>query len=253
MQIPVSESLKQRAKEQLAPDGNLRVAVNLSNFLLVSCETDGGQPDGVSPAIARAIAENLSASPQIIAYDGPGQIADAASSDAWDLANIAAEPARAEVISFSPAYCEIQATYLLPPDCPVEGIAGVDKPGYRIAVKERSAYDLWLSANLQHATLVRAPSLDASFSVFRDQKLDALAGLRPKLLEQQELMPGSSLLDESFTSVQQSIGCQQGKPEASQYLSAFVVNAINSGLIAQLVSKYDVAGKLSVANVSLTS
>lgn len=247
MKTTISDSLKHKAKQQLASKGHLRVAVNLSNFLLVSTKDPNGEPDGVSPAVARAIADDLGTELRIVSYEGPGQIADAAGSDQWDIANIAAEPARAKYIHFSPAYCEIQATYLLPPESPIKSIEDVDKPGHRIAVKERSAYDLWLTENLRHATLQRAPSLDESFTLFANEKLDALAGLRPKLLEQQSLMDGSRLFDESFTAVQQSIGCGQAMPEAANYLTQFVELARENGLIARLIDHYGVSGRLSVA------
>lgn len=236
-------------RQQLAPGGSLRVALNMSNFLLVNTTGKNGDPDGVSPAMARAIADDLGVDVQFICYAGPGLVADAAANDEWDIANIAAEPARARVICFSHAYCEIQASYLVPPDSPIKNFTEVDKPGVRIAVKERAAYDLWLTANLEHATLHHAESLDASFELFRDEQLEALAGLRPKLIEQQKLMPGSVLFDESFTAVQQSIGCKPGNPEAATYLEDFVTKAIQSGRVASLIEQFGVTGKLSVAGV----
>ncbi|MFK7992671.1 MAG: transporter substrate-binding domain-containing protein [Granulosicoccus sp.] len=234
-------------RQQLAPSGTLRVALNMSNFLLVSTSHGQEEPDGVSPAMARAIAEELGVGVQFVCYEGPGLVADAASKAEWDIANIAAEPARARVISFSPAYCEIQASYLVPPESSIKSFTDVDQPGVRIAVKERAAYDLWLTDNLKHADLHRASSLDASFELFRDENLDALAGLRPKLIEQQLLMPGSVLFDESFTAVQQSIGCLPGNPEATAYVKQFITRAKDSGLVASLIEKYGVSGKLTVA------
>ena len=44
--------------KELAPTGVLRAAINMSNFLLVTGKTDTGDPDGVSPDMARAIAAN---------------------------------------------------------------------------------------------------------------------------------------------------------------------------------------------------
>ncbi len=233
--------------KELTPTGTLRVALNMSNFLLISTTDQQGAPDGVSPAIARAIADRLGVDVTLIPYKNPGDVADASTRDEWDIGNIAAEPERAKTIAFSPAYCEIQATYLLPPGSAITSPHQVDAPGTRIAVKGRAAYDLWLTDNLKEATLVRADSIDASFELFRDEKLDALAGLRPALIKQQALMPGSVLLDESFTAVQQSIGCQPNKPLASAFLHTFVKEAIASGLVADLIDHYGVTGKLSVA------
>jgi len=233
--------------EQLAPTGVLRVGVNMSNFLLVSGKSDDGGPDGVSPAMARALAARLGVEARLVPFKGPGDVADAAADNVWDIANIAAEPARAKTIDFSSAYCEIQACYLLPAGSSIQSVAEVDKSGNRIATKGRAAYELWLSDNLKEAEVVTAASHDAAFDAFVEHSLTALAGLRPKLLEQQPSLPGSTILDENFTSVQQSIGCRPGRQEAALFIDAFVAESINSGLVQSLIDQYQVTGRLSVA------
>jgi polar amino acid transport system substrate-binding protein len=233
--------------QKLAPTGVLRVGLNMSNFLLVTGKTDSGEPDGVSPDLGRAIAHDLGIEAVMVPFKGPGDVADAVGDNAWDIGNIAAEPERARTMTFTSAYCEIQATYLLPPDSPHSSVAEVDTPGQRIAVKKRAAYDLWLTDNLQHATLHRAESIDGSFELFAAEKLDALAGLRPALIQQQKNMPGSTLLDESFTAVQQSVGCRPGDPEVAAYLERFVQKAVSTGLVQSLIDKHGVTGRLAVA------
>ena len=46
---------------ELAPNGVLRVGINLSNFLLVTGKSDNGQPQGVSPSMASEVARQLGA------------------------------------------------------------------------------------------------------------------------------------------------------------------------------------------------
>lgn len=234
-------------KNQLAPTGVLRAGINMSNFLLVTGEAATGDPVGVSPDMAKAIADELGVELQLIPYKGPGDVADGAVKNEWDIANIAAEAERAKTITFSPAYCEIQATYLLPPNSPLKSLSDVDQPGINISVKERAAYDLWLTENLTNATLVRSPSMDDSFDAFQSQSLDVLAGLRPRLLSDAQKIPGSMIMEESFTAVQQSIGCQPGNAEAAQFLREFVSRSISQGLVSKLIDSHGVLGKLSVA------
>ena len=126
-----------------------------------------GEPEGVAPDMARAVAERLGVPVNYVTFPRPGELADAAGKGVWDIGLIAAEPARAETIAFSPAYVRDRG------DLPGARTARrspasseVDRPGVRIAIAERSAYDLWLSRHLRHAELVRAPSLDASFDLF---------------------------------------------------------------------------------------
>ena len=137
----------------------------------------------------------------------------------------------------------------MPPGSELKSVAEVDAEGRRIAAKGRAAFELWLSDNLKHATVVQACSHETAFDAFVEQKLDALAGLRPKLIEQQAALPGSLLLEESFTSVKQSIGCKPGNIDASSFLKSFVRDSVKNGLVQSLIDKYGVTGRLSVASV----
>ena len=98
---------------QLAPNGVLRAGINLSNFLLVTGKTMAGDPVGVAPDMAKAIADHLGVGLQLVPFPSPGPLADAAVDDVWDIGLIGAEPQRATHIQFSDAYVEIEATYLV--------------------------------------------------------------------------------------------------------------------------------------------
>jgi polar amino acid transport system substrate-binding protein len=201
-------------KAQLAPHGVLRAAINMSNFLLVTGKAANGDPEGVSPGMAKAIADRLGVPVTYVPFPKPGELADQAGKDVWDIGNIGAEPARAQTIAFTAAYAEIEATYMLPPGSPLKTIADVDKPGVRIAVTDRSAYGLWLDANIKHATLVHTDSLDSSYERFAADKLDALAGLRPRLLSDVKKMPGATIMEGQFSSVQQAVGTAKANTAA---------------------------------------
>ena len=85
----------------IAPSGTLRAGINLSNFLLVSSRGPAGEPAGVSPDIAAALAAKLEVPLQLVPYANPGLLADAAVKDEWDVGLIGAEPKRAETITLS--------------------------------------------------------------------------------------------------------------------------------------------------------
>lgn len=165
----------------------------------------------------------------------------------WDIGNIGAEPERARTIAFTAAYAEIEATYLVPEGSAIQSIDAVDRDGVRIAVYGRSAYGLWLADNLRYAELVKADSVDASFDCFVDEQLDALAGLRPRLISDVERLPGSRILDGQFTAVQQAIGTPPERAASIAFLRAFVEEAKSSGLVAELIARHDVEGQLTVA------
>lgn len=232
--------------KQLAPTGTLRAGINLSNFLLVTGKSASGDPEGVAPDMAAAIAERLAVKLKLVPFKSPGEVADAAGQDIWDIALIGAEPARAEKVTFSPAYVEIEATYLVPAGSKLRSIAEVDRPGIRIAVSARSAYDLWLVRNIKQAQLVHADGIDAAHDMFVRDKLEALACLRPRLLTDVEKLPGARILDGQFTAVQQAVGTAKTNVAAAEFLRSFVEEAKASGFVASLIARHHVAG-LSVA------
>ena len=142
---------------------------------------------------------------------------------------------------------EIEATYLVPAGSPLMGIEDVARAGVRIAVSGRSAYDLYLTRHLKQAELVRADGIDASYDLFVNDDLDALAGLRPRLIEDVEKLPGARVLNGRFTAVQQAIGTRRGNDAGLAFLKEFVEEAKASGLVARLIDRHGVTGRLTVA------
>lgn len=232
---------------ELAPSGTLRAGINMANILLVTGSTPAGEPTGVSPGMACAIAERLGVAVTYVPFASPGEVADAVGHDAWDIALIAADPARAETIAFSAAYVEIEATYLVPEGSLIHSLGDVDRPGVRIAVSGRSAYDLYLTRTLEHAVLHRAKGLKGALDLFVGEGLDALAGLRPALNGNAEDLPGARVLEGRFSTVRQAVGIKPGNTAAAAFLQAFVAEARESGLVARLIERHGVTGRLQVA------
>ena len=129
----------QDALSELTDPSTLRVGINLGNILLVTGTSPTGDPEGVAPDLAAAIAERLGVAVTYVTFATPGEVADAVERDKWDIGLIAVEPKRAESIAFCDAYVEIEATYLVPANSPFQSIEEVDQPGVRIAVSDRAA------------------------------------------------------------------------------------------------------------------
>ena len=232
---------------QLAPGGTLRAGINMGNFLLVTGRTPEGDPDGVSPDMAREIARRLGVPCRLVPYARPSELADDAGKDKWDIGNIGAEPQRAEKIAFTAAYCEIEATYLVPPGSSIAAMDQVDVAGNRIYTGAGAAYTLWLERNIRNAKLVLVPGGGgAAFQTFVDDKAEVYAGLRPGLITDVEKLPGARILDGQFMAVQQAIGTARANAAAARWLAEFVEEAKRSGLVAGLIEKHKVRG-LSVA------
>ena len=232
---------------ELAPTGVLRAGINMSNFLLVTGKTASGDPQGVSPDMAAEIARRLGVPVAYVKYERPSTLADAAGTNAWDIGLIGAEPQRAAKIAFTAAYCEIEATYLVPKGSPLQNIADVDRPGVRITVRRGAAYDLWLERNIKQATVLRSDTAEGPLDQFVNEGLEAYASLKPQLLTDVEKVPGSRILAGNFMTVQQAIGTAKSNTAGAAFLAEFVEDAKRSGLVARLIEKHHVKG-LSVAS-----
>jgi polar amino acid transport system substrate-binding protein len=125
--------------------------------------------------MARIVSERIGVPIEYVSFPSPGAVADAVSEDQWDIALIAHEPKRAETVIFSPAYAEIEATYLVRGDSDARPHADLDRPGVQIAVSARSAYDLYLSRTLRYAELVRGEGLAGALD---NLQLEEIGGSR---------------------------------------------------------------------------
>ena len=232
--------------EQLAPKGYLRAAINLSNFLLVTGTDNQGNPEGVSPDLAKALANELNIEYKLIPFKRPGELADAVKDDVWDIGNIANESERAKSITFSHPYTLIESTFLVRESSKINSLKDVDKKDVRIAVAERSAYDLWLTENIKNAELIRAKSIDLSFKIFEDNSYEVLAGLKPRLIDDLKNTKNCKILPGAFTFIKQCVGSKPGNPEAEKFINNFIEKNTKNGFIESLLLKHNVLGKLSV-------
>ena len=236
--IPITPA----TRAELAPSSKLRVGINHSNFLLVTPGSPFGAPKGIAPDLALELGRRAGLPLEWVSFDAAGKLADAVKDAAVDVGFLGNEAQRADVIAFSPAYVELPVTYLVPEGSSIRSLADVDRAGVRIAVSARSAYDLYLSRNLKHAQLARAEGIPASVKLFVDQRLEALAGLKPGLMDEAAKIRGSRLLDGQVTAVQQSIGAPKRRQAVADYLRAFVEDAKRSGLVTRLIEKFGVKG-----------
>jgi len=220
---------------------SLRVGINYGNAVLATRDRDGN-PQGIAVDLARELAARLELPLEFVTYEAAGRMADGAKAGAWDVAFLATEPERAAEIDFTVPYLEMDTTYLVAADSALRNVDEVDREGTRIAVSAKSAYDLFLSRNLKNATLVRAPGPEASVHLFFSQNLDALAGVKPLLIDIARNHPGTRLLVGRFTVVRQAIGTPKGRDAAARYLAEFVEDIKASGLVARLIEKHGVRG-----------
>jgi len=235
--------------KKIAPTGELRVGLNMSNFLLINSKGLNGLPDGVSPDIGKKLAEELNVSCKLVQFERPGLLADAVNEDRWDIGNIAYEKERSKTIDFSNPYVNIDANFIFRNKYNFKNNEEINRSGIKIAVAERSAYDLWLTDNFKNAELIKVKTIDSSHKLFREGHVDVLAGLKPKLIEELKTNNDFKIISNPFTYINQAIGIKKGNPEILDFLNGFISKLIKNGFIEQLLKKHKVQDKLSIPNI----
>ena len=233
-------------RADLAPTGKLRAAINYGNFILATKDRATGESRGVAVDLTQEVGKGLGVPVEIVPYDSVAVMGDAAPSGVWDIAFLGSDPAREKIMSFTAAYLEIEATYLVPGGSPLRTAAEVDREGVRVAAPARANYELYLSRNLKRAQLVSTAGADAAFELLTSGKVDALAGLTQGLVGLAPKLPGARLVEGRFMGVQQSIAVPKGKDAGLRYLRQVVEDAKRSGLVARAIERTGAKG-VSVA------
>ena len=229
-------------RADLAPTGKLRVGINYGNPVLAARDPASGELSGVAVALARELGTRTGLPVELIAFESAGKMFDAVKAGAWDVAFLAIDPGRADQISFTAPYIEIEGTYLVPAGSPLRAITEVDRIGVRIGVSAKSAYDLFLTRSIQHAQLVRAPNPDAAFQLIVAGNVDVVAGVRQHLVANAGKLPGARVLDGRFMAIEQALGIPKGREEGANYLREFIEDVKASGVVARAIEKAGIRG-----------
>jgi len=225
------------ARSELAPTGKLRAAINFGNPVLAQKDQASGEPRGVSVDLARELGRRLGVPVELVTYDAAGKVFDALKTGAWDIAFLAIDPARATEIAFTAPYVVIEGTYLVPTDSPLRAIQDVDRDGVRVAVGNKSAYDLYLTRTLKRAQLVRVPTSPEAIDVFLKDKLEAAAGVKQPLLQFAKSHPNVRVMDGRFMVIEQAMGTPKGREAGARYLREFIEEMKASGFVARGLEK----------------
>ena len=229
--------------QAFCPTGKLRASINLGNPILANLHPQTGEPFGVSIDLARALASQLGVGIELVVFDAAGKSVEAVRSEQADIGFFAIDPLRGEGIAFTAPYVLIEGSYLVAQTSALQSNDEVDRLGTRVTVGKGSAYDLFLTRELQHAEIVRAPTSPTVVDVFVQQQLDVAAGVKQQLEADLKRYPGHRLLPGRFMVIQQAMGTPKSRgPEAAAFLSQFVETMKATGFVADALRRHGIQG-----------
>lgn len=214
--------------KDIAPNGVLRAAINLGNPVLA--QGTPAVPAGVTVDIARELGARLEVPVDLACFAAARESFEAMARGDADICFLAVEPARAAQVAFTAPYVVIEGVYVVPAGSGLAAPADLDRDGVRIGVNEGSAYDLFLSRTLGKASLVRG---DDGITLFREQGLEAAAGIRQVVTAFVAQNPEFRLVDQGFMQIRQALGTTLTRtPDTIRFLAAFIEDLKASGFIA---------------------
>ena len=221
----------------LAPTGPLRAAINFGNSVLAQRGADG-TPGGVSVALAGELARRLGVKLEIVPFESAGSVTDALPRAVYDIVFLAIDPVRGQGIAFTPPYVLIEGGYAVRAGSRFETVESADAAGATIAVAKGSAYDLYLTRALKHATLVRFPSGNDAAAAYLAGQNDVLAGVKQPLVALVAANPGLRMVPGRFMSIEQAMGTPKDRDGAGiAYLQTFLAEMKSSGFVARALAE----------------
>lgn len=235
-------SVSPEARNQLAPGGKLRAAINFGNPVLAVKDSTTGELRGVTVELSRELAGRIGATLELVGYDTIAKLIDGLKAGAWDVAFLAVDPARSGEVTFTAPYMEVENTYLVPERSDIRNASEVDRPGIRVAVQAKDAADLFLSRELKQALLVRAPDGSAAFNLLKSGSADAFANNRQRLLSISDTTPGYRVVDGRFSAILHAAAVPSAHTAAAIYLKSFIEDVKSSGFVKRAIDKSGVRG-----------
>jgi len=228
-----------QVKAQLAPTGELRVAVLTSNPII----------QRTTPALGRELAARAGVPAKLIEYGAVNRMMEDAAKGAWDVTVVAIDPERRAIVDFAPAHLNADGflTVLVPPGSAARRMADIDQPGMRVAAVRGAATQMVLSRTLKNATVLAAENEDAAFGSMKDGKAQGYAQNRFMLRARAATLPGSRLLDDSFAGLHLAFAVPTNRPAAVRYVAQFVEQAKASGAVQRAIDDAGLRGEVSVA------
>jgi polar amino acid transport system substrate-binding protein len=236
----------QAQKSQLAPTGTLRVAVFTGNPVLGTADKASGEVKGTTAAMGRALAQAAGVPVKIVGYSAIAKMVDDARTGEWDVAVVAFDPSRRNIVEFAPPHIVVDLTYLVAPGSDIRSIPEADRPGVHIAAAKGAATTLFLQRTLKSAQVLQADNEPAAFNLVKEGKAQVYAQNRTMLLGLADGLPGARVLDDRFSAAEMCMVVPKGREAALAYVSEFVESSKKSGAVRRAIDDAGLRG-VSVA------
>ena len=219
-------------KNDIAPTGKLRVAIAISpaGGAFWCTKTADGYA-GVPVDLGRAMAAQLGVSVEYVVHDNSGQIAEAASTGAWDVSFLPKDKERESKMSFGPVYEVADATYIVKAGSTVKNFATLDQAGTEVAAVKNTTTMRGAQAHLKKATVTGYQTFEEIVWLLKAGEVEAFALSRDQLNALAKQLPGTRVLDETFKKTITATAVPLNHPQSLAFVTKFMTDATTNGVL----------------------
>lgn len=229
--------------QAIAPTGVVRASINVGNPILANLDKSTGQPFGVSIDLANELARRLGVTLELVVWPSAGESVQAVEQGLADFGFFAVDPKRAQDIAFTEPYVLIEGAYLVREESHIVENEQVDQLGLTVTVGKGSAYDLYLTREIKHAQVERAPTSPTVVDVFLEQGYDVAAGVRQQLQADAARLGNLRILPGRFMVIRQAMGVHRARGDAVAHaLAEFVEQMKATGFVEQALVRHGIQG-----------
>jgi polar amino acid transport system substrate-binding protein len=236
---------KETALKDIAPTGKLRVGVvyaPVATAFFVTKDADG-RPHGVTVDLANELAARLGVPIEFMVAPNSGEVTEATSAGALDVAFMPVDDERKTKVDFGPAYYFGESTYLVRPGSDIRTLADVDRAQVRVIGIANTTTIRSATRALKTATIAPVASVGDAMAMMRAGTADAFALSKDSLRPLAATVPGSRILDEAFHKVGIAIAVPKNRPAALAYASDFMEAAKASGSVRRALDRAGMLGE----------
>lgn len=229
-------------RQALAPTGKLRVGFLSTTPIHATKDAASGELKGPAVDLGKEMARRIGVQFDPVAYTSFPPVLAGAKSGEWDIAMIGISTEREQLVDFTAPYMVVEFGYLVPNGSLISSLADVDRQGIRIAVLEKSSPDAYLSRTIQHATLVRVPTIANMVEALKAGRADALYATKANMLSESAKMPGSRVLEGRSGGEEVAFAVPKGRQLSAAYARQFVEESKAEGLVKAAIERAGLRG-----------
>jgi polar amino acid transport system substrate-binding protein len=235
----------QTVRSELVPTGKLRVGIGMGaspSAFWTTRDPATGKPRGVTVNLGQALAGKLGVPLELVVYPNSGEVTAGGPKGEWDVAFVPEDAERRKIVDFGPAYYLSTSTYMVRAGSPIKTIAEVDSADVRVGGIAGTTTARTAVATLKNTKVISFRTVDEILEKMKSGEIDAIALGRESLAGLAPQLPGSRVLDGYFHAAGTAIAVPKGKPAAHAYVTQFIEEAKQNGILRRALDDAGFAG-----------